>query len=336
MRVLAAVNIILMCLSIRAHSQHLSATVDSSEFAAIYGLNTVELINLVSFGYGVIGEASVGVKGLSNASANGIGLLGVADAISGVGVSGSSLGSSARGVEGIAYASSGVGVYGGHASTSGTTAGVEGVSLSTSDNAKAIYGLLNSTSPGSFSSAVRGENKGIGTSGIGVWGSQSGSGWGVYGQSTSGNGVQGNGGSSDFWAANGTYGNSSSIRWKRNIDNIPNPLSILNQLRGVFYNWDEEHGGKRSLGFIAEEVGKVLPEIVWFEENGIDAKGMDYTKVIPLLVEAGKAIRKEYKDLIKEQQQLLASQQREIETMSQQLSEIKALLSDRHSTNKND
>ena len=50
---------------------------------------------------------------------------------------------------------------------------------------------------------------------------------------------------------------------------------------------------------IAEEVGKVLPEIVVFEENGVDASGMDYSKITPLLVEAIKALKAE-SDLLKE------------------------------------
>ena len=44
---------------------------------------------------------------------------------------------------------------------------------------------------------------------------------------------------------------------------------------------------------IAEEVGKVLPEIVNYEENGTDAIGMDYSKLTPLLVEAVNALRAE-------------------------------------------
>ena len=50
---------------------------------------------------------------------------------------------------------------------------------------------------------------------------------------------------------------------------------------------------------IAEEVGKVIPEIVVFEENGIDASGMDYSKITPLLVEAIKALKAE-NDLLKQ------------------------------------
>ena len=44
---------------------------------------------------------------------------------------------------------------------------------------------------------------------------------------------------------------------------------------------------------IAEEVGAVLPEIVQYDENGIDAIGMDYSKLTPLLVEAVTALRSE-------------------------------------------
>ena len=45
--------------------------------------------------------------------------------------------------------------------------------------------------------------------------------------------------------------------------------------------------------FQDKTVGKVLPEIVIYEENGVDAIGMDYSKITPLLVEAIKAQQKE-------------------------------------------
>ncbi len=37
----------------------------------------------------------------------------------------------------------------------------------------------------------------------------------------------------------------------------------------------------------------MLPEIVNYEENGIDAIGLDYSKMTPLLVEAVNALRAE-------------------------------------------
>ena len=74
---------------------------------------------------------------------------------------------------------------------------------------------------------------------------------------------------------------------------IEDPLDKVEQLRGVRFVWDAEHGGREDVGMIAEEVGAVLPEIVQYEENGVDAMGMDYSKLTPLLVEAVKALHAE-------------------------------------------
>jgi hypothetical protein len=128
-------------------------------------------------------------------------------------------------------------------------------------------------------------------SGVGVRGEAE---IGVYG-SGGPVGVQGSGTNFDFYAVgSGTnYGSSSSIRWKRDIRSIADPLSMLERVRGVYYTWDADHGGEEDIGMIAEEVGKVLPEIVAYEANGIDAIGLDYSKMSPLLVEAVKALRAE-------------------------------------------
>jgi hypothetical protein len=78
---------------------------------------------------------------------------------------------------------------------SGTNTGstaLEGLTNSTAGNANAIIGTVSSTSPGGFSAGIRGINNGTGGLGIGVYGSQAGSGWGVYGTTPSGLGVYGN------------------------------------------------------------------------------------------------------------------------------------------------
>lgn len=84
---------------------------------------------------------------------------------------------------------------------------------------------------------------------------------------SNGRGVHAYGKAYDFYAAGPgeDYGSASSIRWKRNIVEIDNPLEKLAELRGVYFDWDEEHGGHHDVGMIAEEVGKVLPEIVVYE-----------------------------------------------------------------------
>jgi hypothetical protein len=135
---------------------------------------------------------------------------------------------------------------------------------------------------------------------------------GVYGIALGDNssGVFGEGKIYDFYA-NGPgvdYGTGSSIRWKKNVAPIVSPLEKVQAIRGVTFDWDAEHGGKHDVGMIAEEVGKVLPEIVVYEENGIDAIGMDYSKITPLLLEAIKA------------------QQTEIEALKEELTGLKVRL----------
>lgn len=86
----------------------------------------------------------------------------------------------------------GYGLFALHDATTGTGPAVFGRTDSTSSSAFAIHGQVNTTTAGGFSSGIRGENKGTGGGGVGVYGSHAGSGWGVYGTSaTTGIGVYG-------------------------------------------------------------------------------------------------------------------------------------------------
>ncbi len=79
----------------------------------------------------------------------------------------------------------------------------------------------------------------------------------------------------------------SSRRWKIDITTIDNALDKILRLRGVSYR--PLDGGPLELGLVAEEVGAVLPEIVRFEDNGVDARSIDYARVVSVLIEAVKA-----------------------------------------------
>ena len=83
----------------------------------------------------------------------------------------------------------------------------------------------------------------------------------------------------------------SSRRWKTNIQTLPDALAKVEKLRGVSY--DLKDSGKHEVGVIAEEVGAVVPEVVTFEENGKDARGVDYSRLTALLIEAVKAEQKQ-------------------------------------------
>lgn len=78
-----------------------------------------------------------------------------------------------------------------NSATSGTGAALAGRTNSLSYAAIGILGEVTSATPNDFSTAVYGKNHGTGGSGIGVWGEQNGSGWGVYGTSPNGYGVYG-------------------------------------------------------------------------------------------------------------------------------------------------
>ena len=90
---------------------------------------------------------------------------------------------------------------------------------------------------------------------------------------------------------------SSDIRLKENIRLIADPITIVNQIRGVYYDWTDEHikarGGedgyfvrKHDIGVIAQEVEAVLPEIVATRDDG--TKVVKYEKLVALLIEAVK------------------------------------------------
>ena len=92
---------------------------------------------------------------------------------------------------------------------------------------------------------------------------------------------------------------SSSRRWKTNIQTLENPLDVVEQLRGVTFEWKED--GRSDIGLIAEEVGAVIPEIVEFEANGTDAKTVNYSRLVSVLIEAVKAQQQEldaYREVI--------------------------------------
>ena len=88
------------------------------------------------------------------------------------------------------------------------------------------------------------------------------------------------------------FTSTSDITKKTNIQNIKNAVDLTKQINGVKFDWKEN--GTSSAGVIAQEVEKVLPEIVHANDEGI--KSVNYNGVVGLLVEA-----------IKEQQQEINS-----------------------------
>jgi hypothetical protein len=116
--------------------------------------------------------------------------------------------------------------------------------------------------------------------------------------------VNGQAGGATSWA------NASDVRLKKNIVEITGALQLVEKLRGVRFDWRRPSErtvgktlklpqGEREMGFIAQEVAKVIPEAVGKPKGGKNGLyGVKEADLVPLLVEA-----------IKEQQEEIAKLQ---------------------------
>jgi hypothetical protein len=102
--------------------------------------------------------------------------------------------------------------------------------------------------------------------------------------SSSGNALAGN------FTATGDITAYSDKRLKTNIETISGALEKVNALRGVTFDKD----GKRGLGVIAQEVEKILPEVVL---DGEEYKSVAYGNIVGVLIEAVKEQQKQINEL---------------------------------------
>ena len=102
------------------------------------------------------------------------------------------------------------------------------------------------------------------------------------------------------------YYDSSSLRYKENVEDLPSALSNVNALRPVTF--DEISSGESCFGLIAEEVNEVIPELVHLREiDGFDTPQPDsvsYDKLSVFLLKA-----------IQEQQTIIDDLKTRIETL---------------------
>ncbi|MBI3631403.1 MAG: tail fiber domain-containing protein, partial [Candidatus Staskawiczbacteria bacterium] len=103
---------------------------------------------------------------------------------------------------------------------------------------------------------------------------------------------------------------SSDARLKTNINSINDSLSKVQQLRGVTFNW--KISNKPGIGFIAQEVEQVFPELVSTDSN-TGMKAVQYANIVPVIVEA-----------IKDQQQQIKEQQKQLDEYRQELNILRA------------
>jgi hypothetical protein len=88
------------------------------------------------------------------------------------------------------------------------------------------------------------------------------------------------------------FNSTSDENLKKNITTIQNASSKLAQLRGVNFDWKDND--RYAMGVVAQEVEKIIPEVV-NEENGI--KSVSYGSIVGLLIEAIKDLQQQVNDL---------------------------------------
>ncbi len=103
---------------------------------------------------------------------------------------------------------------------------------------------------------------------------------------------------SQVWAASGVV-SSSDANLKTNITTSPYGLQQVLQMKPVQYNWKTNPTADLQIGFLAQDMQKVIPEAVVVPANG-DAMGMKYTELIPVLVKAIQEQQKQIDELKKE------------------------------------
>jgi len=122
---------------------------------------------------------------------------------------------------------------------------------------------------------------------------------------------------------------SSDKRYKEDIQNVDSALDKIKQIEGVSYKFKQkevnglnfsELKGKTHIGLIAQDLEKVLPELVQKDENGYYA--VNYDGLIPVLVEGIKA----QQTVIEDQTTKIAEQAQEMTSLKTQVAALTDLV----------
>lgn len=111
--------------------------------------------------------------------------------------------------------------------------------------------------------------------------------------------------------ATSTITQNSDVHLKENIDTLDDSLDKVLNLRGVHYDWKTEEYKDmnlpegRQVGLIAQEVEQVVPEVVSTDDEGY--KSIDYSRLVPLLIESIKEQQRQIQHLQGELEQLKGS-----------------------------
>ena len=117
---------------------------------------------------------------------------------------------------------------------------------------------------------------------------------------------------------------SSDARLKTNVRPVGNSLDKVMALTGVYFNWVNIPDSNKQMGFIAQEVEKVVPEIVVKDTDG--KYGMAYGNLTAVLVNAIKELKAENDALKAEKDAEIGALKAENAIIKQELGEIKSII----------
>lgn len=122
--------------------------------------------------------------------------------------------------------------------------------------------------------------------------------------------------------ATGAIGSCSDVRYKNGFEPLNNALHNVLAMKGFYYYWNREQfpamqfSEDRQLGFSAQEIEKLYPELVMTDAKGY--KSVDYGRLTPVLIEALKELAAQNS----KQETRLGVQQQQIDLLNKQVAEL--------------
>ena len=141
----------------------------------------------------------------------------------------------------------------------------------------------------------------------------------------------------------GTVVHSSDRRLKDNITALHYGLAEVLRLQPVSYDWKGRPQNGRSLGFIAQDVQEVLPELVSEDDDSMGTLSVNYTGVVPVLVTAVQQLARSNDELVDENAHLrrdfkaqateliekVTAYRSELNQLKAEMTELRALVANR-------
>jgi hypothetical protein len=100
----------------------------------------------------------------------------------------------------------------------------------------------------------------------------------------------------------GSRGRRSSIVFKTDIVPLNHGIEVIEQLDAVNWNW-KDGSNEPDIGFVAEDVAKVMPDLVFHNKSG-EVEGINYDLIVVPLVNAVKTQQEQIEQLTGELEQL--------------------------------